>query len=322
MSDSPNVTQRSILRKTTACVPVKATSSRKSISNKKVDDNKPKNTIQSMFAKQLEKSRIENSQTINGTIEQITSLDLNDPESPPQKPTDSTVKIENDEKLVTSTQQTGDITLVTGTLHKRLTRRNSMTIPTPTKIAPNKPTVTVPTPSSTKKRRCTMFTPSFKGYIDEEQDSSIDGNTTAKPDKSVLNADKTVNKTIAMDVCSTSKCENVSGSGLTKSNSKMRQLLNDALSKTPRNGLVNKLMPPNTKSARRTTFTAQAMDETKVQNGIITPVSLIKRRMTINPNAITSSSSKLANPPELNESNSCDAILTPTNKILGKMNQI
>lgn len=314
VNGSPNVSQR----KTTACVPIKATSSRKSIAPKNLDA-KPKHTIRSMFAKQLEKSRIENSQSINGTIDRITSLDLSDPASADEQ---SPQKQQNDKETeadeeVTSTEQTGDITLVTGSLHKRLTRRNSMTIPTPTKTAP-KPTTTVSTPNSAMKRRRTMFTPSFKGSIQEEQDSSIDGNSTATTDKTILAAgDKTVNKSVAMDVCSTSKNHDTAA---VKSNSKVRQLLNNELMRTPResgkSGLESQFALPSSRLARRTTYTSQVMDETNVQSTTITPVT--KRRMTMNTNAIKTPRSKLANSPELNESKSCDAILTPTNQIPGK----
>lgn len=314
---SPNVSQRSMIRKTTASLPVKAVHPRKSLGPKKLDEP-PKNTIRSMFAKQLEKSQTDYSQVdssqMNGTIDQITSLNINDALAVEKSPGKEDDKVSNSE-------QTGDISLVTGSLHKRLTRRNSMTISTPTKSTPKSDVVDSTTATaitnSMKKRRCTMFAPSFKGYIDEEQDTSIDSNSSALTDKTILTADKTVHRSMAMDVCNESK-----GEAAIKCNSKVRQLLNNELSKTPRengkNGMDSKFVLPASRLNRRTTFTAQAMDETKVQSSSNTPVSVTKRRMTMNVQASSTPRAKVANRPDLNESKSCDAVLTPTNKAIGK----
>lgn len=308
---SPNISQRSMVRKTVASAPAKTIVPRKSLGAKKSND-KPTCTIRSMFAKQLEKSQVESSQ-INGTIDKITSLDINDTDLVEKSPE----KVNG--KTPTKSEQMSDITLVTGSLHKRLTRRNSMSIPTPTKSAPKTDAVDSPTKltNSIRKRRCTMFMPSFTGAIDEEQNTDIVENSTTLPDKSLLCTDKTVNKSMAMDVCNESKNEVA-----TKCNSKVRQLLNNELSKSTResgiNGMDNKFVQPALRSARRTTFTAQAMDETKVQSSTNTPVSLTKRRLTMNNHASITPRSKLASRPDLNESKSCDAVLTPTNKTIGK----
>lgn len=369
---SPNISQRTLTQRkataTTGGATIKSGQSRKSLS-KKVDE-KPKNTIRSMFAKQLEKSQI------NGTIDQITTLNINGGSGASRKESekiDESITDDNDGKnQSTSTINPSQEILVNGSLHKRLTRRNSMTLRTPTKsVTTTQSDDIVPaTPSSIKKRRCTMFTPSLKLLIDEEiSDSNNDDNTTSTTTKTssssssstasstplnrtiVSVADKTLNKSVAMDVCNQSKTR--STNTVTQCNSKVRQLLNDDLSKSSResssSSLVtstsridgNKFLQPKIRlplQTRRTTFTVQPMDETKVlqcngnsnsnaststnstsnSSNLNTPVSLTKRRNTMNINARTATpQSKVV--AELNKSNSCDAILTPTNnKISGK----
>lgn len=388
---SPNISQRTFTQRkalaTTAAAggaSIKSSQSRKSLS-KKVDE-KPKNTIRSMFAKQLEKSQHEQSQ-INGTIDQITTLHLNDgngstvtSNKESEKTNDSVQTGENGKNaLATTTNQSQEI-LVNGSLHKRLTRRNSMTLRTPTKsITTTQSDDMVPaTPSSIKKRRCTMFSPSLKLSIEEEISGSNDNtkatttstsssslssststtSTLTPANKTVLAvADKTVNKSIAMDVCNQSKARDIRNtSTVTQSNSKVRQLLNDDLSKGSHESslsssssssststtMTSMFLQPKVRlprirlplQTRRTTFTLQPMDETKVlqsnsnsnistnssSTSTSTPVSLTKRRNTMNINArpTTTSTATTKTPQskvvaELNKSNSCDAILTPTN---------
>lgn len=325
------MSQRSLIRKTTAGVPVKAIHSRKSLGKKLTE--KPKNTIRSMFEKQFEQSRIENSQLI-GTIDKITSLDINDTmdsvktttteiaslskqtEEPEQNVQEKSTSVTNSKSILS------DCTLVNGSLHKRLTRRNSITIQTPTKCPPNSNT-TVRTPNSITKRRRTMFTPLHKAPIDEEHNSNDASGTTAKTDETVIDTNKTVHKSIVMDICNQLNSTNEP----IKTNNKVRQWLNGELPKCARDtglyGIDGKFIEPKLRLPRRTTLTAQAMDETKVHSATSTPISLTKRRntMCIKPNA-TPRTQLQCSPPTLNESKSCDAILTPTNKILGKCNCI
>lgn len=380
ISCSPNIsqstlTQRKAATATTGGASIKSklvsSQSRKSMS-KKVDE-KPTNTIRSMFAKQLEKSQLEKSQLeksqINGAIDQITTLNLSDGIGTSGKQSDGPIDestTTNDNGKNHSIIEPSQEILVSGSLHKRLTRRNSMTLRTPTKsvtTTTQSDDIVPATPSSIKKRRCTMFTPSLKLSIEEENGSSGDDTTTTTrkttssssssfstastltpANKTVLtNADKTLNKSIAMDVCNRSKPRNTSPSPstVTQCNSKVRQLLNDDLSKSSNassssSGIDgSKFLQPKIRlplQTRRTTFTVQPMDETKVlqinsssssnfstsNSSTSTPVSLTKRRNTMNINArsATPQSTVVA---ELNKSNSCDAILTPTNnKINGK----
>lgn len=352
-NSSPNITQRKA-----ATASTKPSQSRKSLS-KKVE--KPKNTIQSMFAKQLEKSQRENSQ-INGTIDQITTLNINDSNAISGQVSETVDETTANDRDINPSQEI----LVNGSLHKRLTRRNSMTLRTPSKsITTTQSDDIVPaTPSSIKKRRCTMFTPSLKLSIEEEisdtkvscdataskttntpasaSSSSTTDSTQTSSNKTVIVANKTLNKSIAMDVCNVqSKARETRNAGaVTKGNSIVRQLLNDDLSKSSHESSSllgtsassmegSQFLQPKIRlplQTRRTTFTVQSMDETKVlqsssnigaTSGTSTPVSLTKRRNTLNTNARTATPlSKVG--AELNKSNSCDAILTPTNKINGK----
>lgn len=375
---TPNNLQRSLAqRKATTTIDgatIKIGSNRKSLNKKPaLNDQKPKNTIRSMFAKQLEMSQREKSQ-INGAIDQITTLNINDnkeSENKEQHATGNDASHNDDDKTAATVTQTantnGEEILVNGSLHKRLTRRNSMTLRTPTKSTPTaaaKSDDIVPTtPSSIKKRRCTMFTPSLKASIEEDIfDASISENnvtastqstdsTVTSSNKTVLVTDKTLNKSTSMDVCNQSRPRNTMS--ISQSNSKVRQLLNDDLSKnsceassiteasssSSMSGIEgNKFLQPKIRlplHTRRTTFTAQPMDETKVlhcndnnSSTSSTPVSLTKRRVTMNINGRadvdvgvglgTPHSKVVRNLPELNKSNSCDAILTPTNKITGE----
>ncbi|XP_055311627.1 microcephalin isoform X2 [Sitodiplosis mosellana] len=282
-----------------------AIQARKSIGRKLAVDEKPKNTIRSMFKKQLEKSQtLENSQ-LNGD-----ALTLDDVVVTTQKPVGQMAKAEPEEKgeqIVDNV--TNGTCLVSGSLHKRLTRRNSMSLQTPTKtpLKSNANAEISSVLSSVKKqRRCTMFTPS-KFSIDE--DDEADGNGR--------DGNQTVNKTVEMEICNgvANKC-----------NSKVRQILNTELvQKTPvvgkkPNGIANMFAQPNSSLRRRTTYTPQVMDETKVQTTTTssTPISsssITQRRKTMNVNAMASTPRSTSTIPDaLIETKSCDAVLTPTNK--------
>lgn len=303
ISSARKTTPSSLLTKTSA-----TTQARKSIV-RKIGDEKPKNTIRSMFQKQLEKSRTAESPQMDNEI----------------NPT--VIELYNEEQSIDSISTS----LVTGSLHKRLTRRNSITVQTPTKTAPklNANIEISSVPSNVKKRRCTMFIPSKISFDEEEEEEDTTRNkTTITQDKSNQDGNRTVNKTVEMEICN-----GPSNDEANKSNSKVRQLLNTELMKTSRdirtNGLANMFAPSNVSVRRRTTYTPQHMDETKVQNSTsVTPMSLLTQRrktMNVNANVIVSSPRSAAKitaaiSDALTETKSCDAVLTPTNKtITGKI---
>lgn len=302
------------------CVPTKPTTTsmiqaRKSLGRKlAVDAKQQKNTIRSMFQKQLEKSQTLESSQLNGDT--TLNNEVNTPETVDQmadvEPT------QKDEQIVENATNAGT-SLVTGSLHKRLTRRNSMSMQTPTKNTPLKSNANAEISSvlsSVKKnRRCTMFTPS-KCSIEEDDET----------DRNSLNViNKTVNKTVEMELCNGGPAKTATN----KCNSKVRQILNtELLQKTPTvvrkpNGIANVFAAPNSSLRRRTTYTPQVMDETNVQSfssstPVVTP-SMAQRRKTMNVNAMASTPRSTMSKTssildELIETKSCDAVLTPTNK--------
>lgn len=310
---SPNVStarktiQSSLTTKSTSMI-----QARKSLGGRKLVDEKPKNTIRSMFQKQLEKSRIQEcSQTSDDTFDEVVKAPNSTNQTTDVEPEKEESNFDKESNVGVESNGT---CLVTGSLHKRLTRRNSMTVQTPTKsilksnVNPEISSVL----SSVKKRRLTMFTPS-KVSIDENE-------ATTTPEKLSQDGNNTINKTVEMDICNGPINDVVSN----KCNSKVRQMLNnELLLNTPREKKITTFIQPNS-SHRRTTYTPLGMDETKVQNSTITPISsATQRRKTMNVNAIAStprSTTTRTMPDALIETKSCDAILTPTNKITGKFN--
>lgn len=297
LTSSPNVTKRAPANGLSKSI------SRKSFA-KKPDTAKPQTTIRSLFDKQMEKSRVENSQAMNSSKLELKASD------------EQSIAERSPEKSKVD-EQTSETCLMTGPLHKRLTRRNSMTMHTPTKKPEE--SATPATPASLRNRRCTIFTPSKPSIDEEEEDDAFAAETTRK---SVAKANQTVDKSIAMDICNEPKSNTAN-----KCNNMVRQLLNTDLLNTPRdNGskesAMNKFAQPKSNLRRRTTYTPQAMDETKlVQVNAITPISSIQRRQTMNPKANATPVLKSVQLTDaLMETKSCDAVLTPTNKIAGNFN--
>lgn len=297
-----NVTKRAPTNGANKSIP------RKSLAKTKPDVTKPQNTVRSLFEKQIEKSRIENSQTKNSNSSGSDTLKASEEQSIAERsPEKSKVN-----------EQTSETCLVTGSLHKRLTRRNSMTMHTPTKNT-EEPTSAA---SSLRKRRCTIFTPSKPSIDEEEEDDAFVTASTRKPE---AKTNQTVDESVAMDVCNGPKSNTAN-----KCNSKVRQLLDsDLLNTTPRdNGskesAINSFVPPKSCLRRRTTYTPQAMEETKVvQVNAITPISSSQRRKTMIPKANATPILKSVHLDDaLMESKSCDAVLTPTNKITGNFEAV
>lgn len=290
ISSIPKLTQskKTTTTTTTTITTPKVNTSRKSLSQK--CDDKPKNTIRSMFEKQLIKSQIENSQIIETTA--------NDTETMAVLENETNNEIIDDSTKINGTNVADETILVTGNLHKRLTRRNSITIHTPTKSTPTKSEMDSSSFLNSARKRRTLFTPSIKPTI-EETDQSIES----------IHENKTINNTVPMELCDESASK--------KCNSQVRQLLDVELKNTPinvRNSMADGKRNLLKSTLRRGTIhTPQPMEETSVRNSTITPS---QRRKTINVKSAIKKQS--ASPPELTETQSCDAILTPTNSVRGE----
>lgn len=304
----------------------KVTTTRKSVGPK--TEVKQTNTIRSMFEKQAEKSRIENSQaneslnevandsvviedTVNQSnfseseIETVPQLDI----SPQKDETEATEDTTN-----TTETPTDETVLVTGNLHNRLTRRNSISISTPTKTSPKKATPQKMTGNTaillgSARKRHTLFIPTMNATVEEtEQNLSLAKNDTTP--------NKTINKSVPMEICA--------DPNVNKCNSQVRQLLDTELTNTQIAG-PNRSVSENrsdllksTFRRRYTVYTPQPMDETKARGSTITPFSS-PRRKTMIPRGASKIKPLNGSPPETDETQSCDAVLTPaSNSIAGE----
>lgn len=286
----------------------KTNTTRKSIAKTESTAVKPKNTIRSMFQKQMEKSKIENSEfsQLENTTFNGNSMNSNGRSNGDDK------QEEEGDAIVNSTNESvvNETILVPGSAHKRLTRRNSMSIQTPTKLS-SQLNVSSTSLNSGRKQRRTLFTQTLKTSIEENDVSN---------EKPISIANQTTLNSQEMDVCES----NDKTVATNKCNSQVRQLLNAELAKksltsTP-NGKSNfgEVQSISSRLRRRTMYTPQPMDETDMQNDSIDTIDATKRRKTINPNStIKPSRFTVGNPPELESTQSCDAILTSTNKMNG-----
>lgn len=294
--------------------------SRKSVGPK--TEVKQKNTIQSMFEKQREKSQIEHSQA-NESVDEV----VNDSVVSEDRANESTVSVMEIQTVADSSPQkdetnategttnttekvTDETVLVMGNLHNRLTRRNSISIHTPTKTSPSKATPqkiagnTVALLCSARKRQ-TLFIPTMNATVEEtEQNPSLAEND--------VTPNKTINKSVPMEICAdpnTKKC-----------NSQVRQLLDAELASTPISGSDRSVdenrkdLMKSTFRRRNTVYTPQPMDETKVRGSKITPFSSPRRKTMIARGApkVKPLNGSL---PETAETQSCDAVLTPASNL-------
>lgn len=285
-----------------------ATAVRRSLA-KTVSTN-PKNTIRSMFEKQLEKSRLEQSLS---SVDECDVLQTS--------PTQAIESISSKVEQIAISGNAADectTTLAPGTAHKRLTRRNSMTIQTPTKTKTDvKPVESTALLDSRRKRRCTLFTPSLIDSIVEDDTVPLQ-----KSPESNGSVNGTVLQSQAMDVC-----EKTNKTAEIMCNNKTWQLLNADISQTTSTPASKQLTldapcgsnksTATSRLRRQTMYTPQAMDETDMLGESVATKSSTasQQRRTINVNATQSlSRSVFGNPPELESTKSCDAVLTPTNK--------
>lgn len=191
---------------------------------------RPTNTIKSMFQKQMEKS-----QTANDSIsDQLAAIDLAKVPAPP-KPSENV--------------------LMAGGLHKRVTRRNSIS-----QISGDEMDSTPKsTPKNKLANRKTMFTPRVSDVFEEEKSVSP---------AIVPIANGTVNRSAMMDIdqAVTTKCNN----GKIASN-------RSTVVSTPTEDINQKRWLLNSLSKRRTLYTPQAVDET----------SMLESRLTSQPSRIS-----------------------------------
>lgn len=289
-------------------LPKPSTAARRSLA--KPANEPPKNTIRAMFQKQLEKSLQEQSQS---------SVDDSGDEartSPTTLKTIDTISSKVEQIAISSAGESTTLMLAPGSAHKRLTRRNSMTVQTPTKADP-KPSESA-LQQSRRKRRCTLFEPSFIDAIAEDD-------TAASKAAAESPGNGTILQSQSMDVC-----EKSAHVAETKCNNRTRQLLNAELCQSTSTPVTKKQLSFAVDSAsdnsstkanrlrRQTMYTPQPMDETEMlgDSSLVAPSAATSlRRKTINANATQGLARSLhANLPELESTKSCDAILTPTNK--------
>lgn len=251
-------------------------SSRRSISGIKKSatktSEKPGNTIRSMFMKQLERSQ---SQT-----ETETACDEQN---------------EKTESKVKETESNGDVPnviMTPGKLHSRLTRRNSMNAnEDQQKIPVNQQTVCTPN----KNRRRTVFVSSISQTTIQEEPLSNETVVDAIAMEETLK--KTVEKECNIEADKTN--------GLLKTPSKTATKLPDGVD-VKRSSSAKEAPIVKSVLKRRTLYTPQAMDETKIA---ATDQSLNSRRKTLNFSSFSSNNtpkSSLQND-DMVDTASCDA---------------
>lgn len=252
-------------------------------------EQKQKNTIRSMFIKQIEKSQNTsnvgpnaNEASINETSRPIL-VNLTDAEK-------SHLELDG------SKSNTGEI-LVPGNMHRRLTRRNSMTIHQLDES--NDFVIAETTPINNKSRRRTMFTPATNQTTIREED---DANNVSNE---LVNDNKTIHKTALMeeslDRTGETMCNNLISEP--KTPSRTANKLPDGLNRQRSNSAKKATTTLKSVLRRRTLYTPLPMEETNVQESSnLTPNM---RRKTLNFNLDATH--------ELLDTSSCDAIC-PSNE--------
>lgn len=302
----------------------KVKTSRKSVGPK--TEIKQKNTIQSMFEKQVEKTRIENSQANESLDEFVSDSTVNQdtanqssvsvPEiqsvadSRPKK--DETKATEGTTNTIETT--TDETVLVTGNLHNRLTRRNSISIHTPTKASPSKGTPeknagNTATLLGSARKRHTLFIPTMNATVEETEQNPSLAKNDATPNK-------TINKSVPMEICVDPNAK--------KCNSQVRKLLDIELASTPIAGPDcsvtenRKDLLKSTFRRRNTVYTPEPMHETRIHGSTINPFSS-PRRKTMIPRGEPKIKPLNGSPPDTAKTQSCDAVLTPaSNSMAGQ----
>lgn len=204
---------------------VSGTHSRKTMNG---NVEQPKNTIKSMFQKQMEKT-----QSANDSIsDQLAAIDL---------------------AMVPASPKPSENTIMPGSLHKRVTRRNSITMSQASDADID--TTAVPTPTNKIASRKTMFTPRVSDVMEEDKLGSSPAIAPV--------ANKTVNQTAMMDIDKTvsSTC-NKDNTGSNNS------IIVDA----PTEGINQKRWLLDSLSKRKTLYTPQPLDETSMLEGRVTPL--------------------------------------------------
>lgn len=204
----------------------------------------PKNTIRSMFQKQMEKSQ-STPASQDSISDQLAAIDLAKvPASPKPSEKSSLAK-------VPASPKPSELKMP-GSLHKRVTRRNSLSMPQANADEIEK--TPVPMPSNKTPARKTMYTPRVSDVMEEEKSGP-------SPALAAV-ANKTVNQTAMMDIDKTvsQKCNN------TKTAQR-----NTIIVETPTEGINQKQWLLNSLSKRKTLYTPQPVDETSMVESRMTP---------------------------------------------------
>lgn len=228
MNNRKDVSQNSRKSLSSSLAVKKSTSGTQSRKTMNGTVEQPKNTIKSMFQKQMEKS-----QSANDSIsDQLAAIDLT---------------------VVPPSPKPSEKTIMPGSLHKRVTRRNSMTM---SQASGDEIDLTpIPTPTNKIASRKTMFTPRVSDVMEEDKLGSSPAIAPV--------ANKTVNQTAMMDIDKTvsSKCNKDN----TSSN-------NSIIVDAPIGGINQKRWLLDSLSKRKTLYTPQPLDETSMLDGRITPL--------------------------------------------------
>lgn len=196
---------------------VSASQSRKTING---HASQTKNTIKSMFQKQLEKSQSPD----DSISDKLAAIDL---------------------KIATPTPTATDDILVAGSLHKRVTRRNSVSSLQASDDECEQSTVA--TPRNKKPSRKTMFTPRISDVVEEDKPAN----------------NKTVNQTTSMVLDATTN-----GNGNDTKASEKNSIIVD----TPTDGVNQKQWLLNSLAKRKTFYTPKPVDETSMLESRMTPL--------------------------------------------------
>lgn len=235
-SKAVSITSRKSLSSSlTTKKPASGSQSRKTMNG---NVEQPKNTIKSMFQKQMEKT-----QSANDSIsDRMAAIDL--------------AKVPASPKSV-------DMVLLPGSLHKRVTRRNSMSMSQASDNESDQTSIGTPTKNKESCRK-TMFTPRVSDVMEEDKSPAVERVTN-----------KTVNESAMMDIdrAISNKCNNT----------KISQNGNSFIVDTPTDAINQKRWLLDSLSKRKTFYTPQPIDETSMlENRMTPPVNQTSLNFTMN----------------------------------------
>lgn len=239
---------------------------------------KPKNTIRSMFERQLVKNRHANERELDAN-ENIDEIDKTEPED-----------IETDVQATTNdikkSETVTDVILTPGKLHSRLTRRNSLSAITGDSITIDTSAIKIPiTPRTNKSHRRTIFTPSMSQTIIPEEEHTNQTIGLPQPMEITLKQ-------------MPEKCNIESNNMQLKTPAKTVDCLPDGVDVRRSRSAKKPTTATKTILKRRTLYTPQAMELTKIDN------DKKKRRQTISRSSASNTNNDMA---DIHDTQSCDA---------------